>query len=104
MLFRSTFKNYDGTILYTTLVAEGSTCPDPVLTGIIQKPLKPADENYVYSYLGWTGASLINVTSDRILTASYSQAASYTIRFVDWDGTSSVDIISPLIRSYLIRS
>ena len=82
-----TFKNYDGSILYTTLVAEGATCPDPVITGTIQKPLKPADENYVYSYLGWTGASLINVTSDRILTASYSQVASYTIRFVDWDGT-----------------
>lgn len=82
-----TFKNYDGSILYITLVAEGSTCSDPVVTGAIQKPIKPADENCVYSYLGWTGASLINVTSDRVLTATYSQPTSYTIRFVDWDGT-----------------
>ena len=82
-----TFKNYDDTVLYVALVAEGTNCPDPIQTGAIQKPIKPADDTYIYSFLGWTGASLINVRNDRVLTAAYSQTASYTIRFVDWDGT-----------------
>ena len=83
-----TFQNYDGTVLLVKKVAEGSTCPDPAVTGEIPTPTKPGDATYVYSFLGWTGGSLINVTSDRILTAAYSQVQSYTIKFNNWDSTT----------------
>ena len=72
------FQNYDGTPLYSTLVAEGATCPDPVKNNIIVAPTRPADTNYFYSYLGWDG-SLVNVRQDRVLTAVFSSQRSYAI-------------------------
>ena len=74
------FQNWDGTELYTTLVAEGATCPDPVKNNTIVAPTKPADSSYFYSYLGWDG-SLINVRQDRVLTAAYSSQRAYTITY-----------------------
>ena len=74
------FQNYDGTLLYTTLVAEGATCPDPVRNNSITAPEKEADASYVYSFLGWDG-SLLNVRQDRVLTAVFSQVRSYSIVF-----------------------
>ena len=95
--YEVTFKNWDDTILLVKLVPEGATCADPVQTGEIETPTKPGDANYVYSFLGWTGAGLRNVTSDRTVTASYSTLESYTIRFLNWDN-------SVLLTLYLQRS
>lgn len=86
--FIMTFKNWDNTTLIEMLVAPGATCPDPVSTGLIPSPTRPADASYVYTYLGWQGASLNNVQQDRTLTARYSTATAYTVRFVNWDGTT----------------
>ena len=80
------FFNYDGTLLYTALVAEGATCPDPVKNNAIESPTKPSDANYVYSFLGWNG-SLVNVRQDRTLTAVYSEIRSYAIVLKNADGT-----------------
>ena len=85
--YEVTFKNWDDTVLLVKQVPEGQTCPDPVKTGEIETPTKEADSSYVYSFLGWTGAALVNVTSDRTVTARFSQVASYTITFVDYDNT-----------------
>ena len=74
------FQNWDGTELYSTLVAEGATCPDPVKNNTIVAPTKPADATYFYSYLGWDG-SLVNVRQDRVLTAAYSSQRAYTITY-----------------------
>ena len=82
------FENYDGTLLLTKLVPEGQTCADPVRTGEIDTPVKPGDASYVYSFLGWTGGALINVNSDRTLTAAFSQVQSYTILFNNWDNSN----------------
>ena len=85
--YKVTFQNYDGTVLLVKKVAEGSNCPDPIQTGEIATPERPGDSTYVYSFLGWTGGSLINVTADRTLTARFTETASYTITFEDYDGT-----------------
>lgn len=82
-----TFTNYDGTVLHRQSVASGSDCPDPVKNGTISAPTKPADASGVYTYLGWTGASLINVTSARTVTARYATATSYKVTFANYDGT-----------------
>ena len=82
-----TFKNYDDTVLTEIVVASGTNCPDPVTTGVIATPTRPSDSSYIYTYLGWTGGSLNNVTADRVLTARYSTTTSYTVKFCDWDGT-----------------
>lgn len=81
------FQNYDGTLLISKLVPEGQTCPDPVQASEIPVPTRPGDANYVYSFLGWTGGGLFNITSDRVLTAAYSEVRSYTIRFLNNDNS-----------------
>ena len=82
------FQDWDGTPLFTAYVGDGNNCPDPVENGDIISPTRPADANYVYTFLGWTGGSLNNVTNNRTLTARYSTVASFTVTFVDWDGTT----------------
>lgn len=85
--YQITFKNWDDTVLLTKLIPEGQTCPDPVQTGEIPIPTRPGNANYVYSFLGWTGGGLINVTNDRTLTAAFSEVQSYTIRFLNYDNS-----------------
>ena len=69
-----TFKDWDGTVLSTQQVLEGSnaTAPaDPTRTG--------------YTFVGWD-VSFTNITADTIVTAQY-QINSYIVTFKDWDGT-----------------
>ena len=69
-----TFKDWDGTVLSTQQVLEGSnaTAPaDPTRTG--------------YTFVGWD-VSFTNITADTVVTAQY-QINSYLVTFKDWDGT-----------------
>ena len=81
------FKNWDGTILYTTNVIEGHT---PIYNGNI--PTRPSDGQYNYTFNGWT-PSLGPVYGNIEYTASYTataipvEPAYYTIVFKNWDGT-----------------
>ena len=93
--FLVTFQDYNGTVLLVKKVAEGTTCPDPVKTGEISAPKRPGDSTHVYTYLGWTGGSLINVTSDRTLIAAYSEETSYTISFVNYDNSELLTLYLP---------
>ena len=83
--YEVTFKNWNDEILIVKLVPEGTNCADPIKTGEIETPTRPGDSSYVYTFLGWTGAGLNNVKSDRTVTASFSQVQSYTIQFQNWD-------------------
>ena len=81
------FKNWDGTVLYTTNVVEGHT---PIYNGNI--PTRPSDEQYNYTFNGWT-PSLGPVYGNIEYTASYTateipepEPNIYTIKFINWNG------------------
>jgi hypothetical protein len=81
-----TFKNWDGTVLDTQKVVEYGDAVDPVTSGRIQTPTRPADAQYTYTYSSWS-SPFTNVAADRTISAQYTATVrSYTIRFLN--GTS----------------
>ena len=71
------FKNYDGSILYTTSVLEGE---DAVYGG--EAPVRESTAQYNYEFGGWN-KSLENITADTTVTAKYTPTLrSYTVQFV----------------------
>ena len=60
-----TWKNYDGTVLNTTIVNQGDI---PVYVG--DNPTKPEKENYTYSFIGWTPEPTA-VTGNAIYEANF---------------------------------
>lgn len=77
-----TFKDYDGSTIDTQTVPSGgsATPPTPTRTG--------------YDFIGWSGGSYTNITSNTVLTAQYS-IKTFTVRFLDWNNdvldTQTVD-------------
>ena len=69
-----TFKDWDGTVLSTQQVEEGTAATAPA---------DPTREGYTFT--GWDVA-FNNVTSDLVVTAQYT-INTYTVTFKDWDGT-----------------
>ena len=77
-----TFKNEDGTVLYTTWVAYWNT---PVFSWA--DPQKAADAQYTYTFNWWSPA-LDPVTWEATYTATYTHTINkYTITFVDENGS-----------------
>lgn len=74
------------TLLYTAIVRNGATAPDPVALGYISEPSMATDAQYVYTYLGWD-TSLYNITQDKTVRARYATDPSITVTFVNWDET-----------------
>ena len=68
--YLATYKNLDGTTLYSTYVDRGATPPDPVQTGAIDEPTMAQDEKYTYTYSGWDDITSIMLTA-RTITATY---------------------------------
>ena len=76
-----TFKNYDGTTLFTEAVDQGSDATDPVLNGDIATPTKPSTDEYSYSYRGWD-VSLAQISGPRTITAQYNATKrTYTVKW-----------------------
>lgn len=73
-----TFKDYDGTVLKTENVEFGNAATPP------ENPYRNG-----YTFTGWD-KTYNNITSDLIVTATYTQNSSkeYTVTFVDYDGTT----------------
>ena len=69
-----TFKDWDGTVLETQTVEEGSSATAP------SNPTRDG-----YNFTGWD-VDFSNVTSNLTVTAQYS-IQSYTVIFKDWNGT-----------------
>ena len=86
------FLNYDGTELQNSQVKEGEM---PTYSSAM--PVRPEDENYTYSFSGWSPA-VVAATADADYTAQYTATEKiiipdttyyttyYTIRFLNWDG------------------
>lgn len=70
-----TFVDWNGTVLKTQTVEEGSSATAP------SNPTRNG-----YRFTGWLG-SYTNVQSNVTVTAQYS-INTYTVTFVDWDGTT----------------
>lgn len=78
------YLNYDGSLLYHTIIATGEKAIDPVATGKISTPTKPSDTGYTYSYIGWS--SLPTITSNTTITAQYrANPRYYTVKFYNGD-------------------
>ena len=63
------FLNWDGTVLQSSQVEEGST---PSYEG--STPIRPDDEQYTYSFSGWT-PTIVAATADADYTAQYTATA-----------------------------
>ena len=82
-----TFKNTDGTVLYVGSTERGGSIADPIASGLIATPTQAPTAEYVYTFYQWD-ASLDYIAEDTIITAVYTRtAASYTVRFLDYDNT-----------------
>ncbi len=80
------FLNWDGTELQNTQVLEGEM---PAYNGAT--PTKPEDEDYTYSFSGWS-PTIVAATADADYTAQFTATAKpkvtyYTVTFMDWDGS-----------------
>ena len=83
------FLNYDGAVLQSLQVLEGDM---PAYTGAT--PTKPEDENYTYSFNGWSPA-IIAATANADYMAQFTatekqitppEPTYYTINFLNYDG------------------
>lgn len=90
--FTITWKNWDGTLVYTT-DADGNPTAEYIVTyGTMAEflgtnPTRDADIDYTYNFTGWSPA-LAPVTSDVTYTATYeAQPRMYTIIFQNEGGT-----------------
>lgn len=76
------FKNYDGTVLQTTLLAYGDT---PVYNG--ETPLKPKDNDFSYAFKGWDKpVEPIKGPTEYIATYQ-NNLNKYSVIFKNYDGT-----------------
>ena len=82
--FLITFVNWDGKDLQTDYVLEGTL---PEYTGAT--PERPADENYSYTFKGWT-PELTAVTADATYTATYKKKA--PLAFNPTEVKASIDL------------
>lgn len=89
------FMSEDGSEELCRSFAIGTDVNDPVRAGEIDEPTKEPTAEYSYTYAGWSltpngvanANALVNVTSDRVVYAAFSQAYRYyTIRFLNSDG------------------
>ncbi len=76
------FINYDATLLYTQIVAEGGRATDPVISG--SEPTRHGTDEVRYAYTGWSSLPT-DIHSTQIVTAVYTEA--YRVRFYNYDGT-----------------
>lgn len=81
-MYAVTYQNYDGTTLDVIYYERGEYPLDPVAVGRIATPVKPSDEDYDYTYSGWTPSLNSRVTSDKTYTATYAQSLKqYTVNW-----------------------
>ncbi|MDE7192091.1 MAG: hypothetical protein K2O35_06465 [Clostridia bacterium] len=76
------WKNYEGTVLEVDYDVPSGTVP----TYDGNTPTRVADDNYVYTFDGWS-PSVSSIYEDTIYTAQFSSILSYTVTWKNYDGT-----------------
>ncbi len=80
----ATFKNYDGTVLYTQKNIRRNQVPQ--YKG--STPTRPADAQYTYTFKGWS-PTIKAITTNTTYVAQYtSTVRKYTITFLNGDGST----------------
>lgn len=75
------FKDYDGKVLDTQVVLEGSSAVAP------EAPQREGDEKYHYVFIGWD-TPFTSVNEDLTVTAMYEQKVNeFEVTFLDYDDT-----------------
>ncbi len=94
-----TFRNENGTVLYTQIVRQGGTATDPVAAGLIPTPTKDPTVGEVFQFAGWD-FPLTNITEAKTFTALYVSAVrKYTVRWFDGSRllqTDTVEVYEPV--------
>ncbi len=86
------FVNHDGTVLQESKVEYGTL---PAYTG--ETAAKAGDAQYSYTFAGWDNEPAA-VTGDVTYTATFTETVNkYTVKFVNWDGSSVAGIPDQLI-------
>lgn len=93
-----TFMNEDGSKeLYKRPVSDGDDCADPVIRGLISKPIKESTAQYNYTHVGWSASAngaldsniLKAVTADKTVYANFAGVLRYyTVTYLDDDGVT----------------
>ena len=95
--FTCTWKNYDGTTLYTNSVRSGGTAQDPVAAGLIPAPTRASTADTVYTYRGWD-QSLENITVNTTFTANFTTSVRrYTVQ---WMYDASTPLYSQVVQAH----
>ena len=82
--FAVTFVNEDGTVLDVQYINQFENAVDPLTRDEdpIATPTKDSTVQYDYTFAGWDG-SLVNVSADRTITATYTETVrNYTIQYM----------------------
>lgn len=74
------FFNYDGTLLYETVIWDNGNCPDPITE--IGIPTQSETDESKFIYREWS-ESLESITENTNITALYDEYKKYYISFVD---------------------
>ena len=82
--FKVEFRNWDGTVLYTTYVDAAARAEDPISAGLIETPTRESDIQYDYAFAGWDTDLSLAIVKDKVIVATYnSTIRTYTVRWVD---------------------
>ena len=84
--FKVKFVNYDGTVFDEQIVDRNEDAVEPIAAGRCQTPTRPRDAQYTYAFSGWSDTTLTNITSDKTITAQYTNTVNtYRVRFISGD-------------------
>jgi len=73
--------NDNGEVLHVQYVDKGAKPYDPLTKGLIETPTKASTISTDYTFVGWD-SELVEVFSDKIITATYSESLrSYTVKY-----------------------
>lgn len=91
--YTATFNNYDGTLLLAQKVKKNGSVTEPVAAGMIETPARaPGEgEEFHYIYKGWDKALSTNMTANVTYTAQFKTDQTFTVTFVNYDGTTVLD-------------
>ena len=88
------YRNYDGTLLGTTLVDTGSNPPDPIEAGVISEvPPREEDDQYVYTHSGWDGLDTVVYATTDVYATFTTELRTYTVSWYAHVGDVALDSV-----------